>query len=156
MPSVWTRARAAIDPLARLAGYYTAYPLTEPEYIGRVEDVTIEDARVYLDTSGYTPQYLSAAKKHPRTGWLHDLSYRRVPTQHPEQARGSVLTRRYEPEACQLHTHWFKTRDGFDVYSHYELRPDLFQPSFDLERLKTHYSPSYGDTYLRGVTDLKI
>lgn len=158
MPSVWTRLRAAADPvLRRTAGLYTAYPLHGAEHIGTTHDLTLADARHYLRQNGYEPQYLSAAKRHPVTGALHDLSYRRVPDKHPALLVNEPLAQDYRPNACQYHAHLFRWDTGrIDWYSHYEARPDLTRPSVDLDRLRTHYRPRYGLDYFRGVTDLDI
>ena len=159
MPSPWTRLRAAVHPHARrLLGLYEAYPLNQEEYVGTLGNgYTLADARHYLRQNGYTPQYLSAAKRHPQTGALHDLSYRRVPTRHPPAALDTALEARFAPAACQYHAHVFQTADGGPVfYSHYEARPDPLRPAVDLARLRTHYRPTTGETYLEGVTDLQL
>lgn len=158
MPTPWTLARAAVDPLARRLGYYTAYPLGQAEHVGALGNgFTLADARTCLRQNAYEPQALSAAKRHPQTDALHDLSYRRVPTRHPPEALGSTLEARYAPRECQYHTHVWQTDNGGPVfYSHYEARPDLFRPAVDVGRLRTHYRPEYGETYLRGVTDLDL
>lgn len=155
MPSAWTRFRAAVNPLARRLGLYTAYPLGTPEHIGTVEQ-SMDEARSFLDHCGYEPQWLSAAKRHPRTDQLHDLSYRRVPNQHPSEATGTRLAREFEPQECQYHTHWFHDLEGIEVFSHYELRPDFWRPTLSLIRLRKHYRPAYGTEYLLGVTDLEL
>lgn len=147
MPSAWTYFCSLINPIARELGYYTSYRLHASEYIGTLYDYTVEDARVFLRDNNYTPQYLSAAKKHPESGLLHDLSYRKIPKHHPLGAEGTPLES-YDPESCQLHVHCFWHTGGIDVFSHYETRP-LAHP---LE----HYRPTHGDSYLRGVTDLHL
>lgn len=145
MPSAWTRLRAAADPLARRLNAYTAYSLTPDEYVGRIDG----DVRAFLRSHGYEPQYLSAAKRHPETNALHDLSYRRVPTAHPAGVT-TALTRNWRPAQCQYHVHVF----GHECFSHYELRPDFWPPN--PRRLREHYRPTAGSTYLRGVTDLDL
>lgn len=154
MVSTWTRLRAAVDPIVRPYHLYTAYPLGSPEYVGTVLG-SVDDVRQLLVEAGYEPQYLSAAKEHPETGQLHDLSYRRVPDEHPEEAEGTAVGT-WRPIDCQYHFHAFATADGVDGFSHYELRPDFWSPEFDVERLEIHYHPTYDDDYLRGVTDLDL
>lgn len=157
MPSPWTLARAAADPLARPLNLYTAYPLHGTEHVGTTHDLSLDDARHYLRQHNYEPQYLSAAKRHPVTGALHDLSYRRVPAKHPALVVNERLAREYRPEACQYHVHAFRWDTGrIDWFSHYEARPDPFRPAFDLQRLRTHYRPAYGRDYFRGLTDLDL
>jgi len=162
MPSAWTHLRAAVDPLVRPYHLYTAYPLTDAEHIGTVAGESIRDARRALGMAGYEPQYLSAAKRHPETGALHDLSYRKVPDIHPVfDPIVSGGLKPYDAEQCQLHVHAFDVPDGVAFYSHYELRPDLRPVAGETigeayRRLRTHYRPEYGDTYLRGVTDLPL
>lgn len=155
MPTLWTRLRAAADPITRQLGFYTAYPLTEHEYVGEA-DLSVSGAIHYLRQNAYRAQLLSAAKRHPNTNRLHDLSYRRVPNQHPADAAGSELVERFDPSECQLHVHGFERDGRLEFYSHYETRPDFWNPSISFTRLRTHYHPTYGATYLRGITDLDI
>lgn len=150
MPSLWTRVRGALDPLARLVGLYTAYKVSDAEYIGSTNRFNgLHGARLYLEIreNEYEPQYLSAAKRHPGTNQLHDLSYRRIPSKHPPEAIDTEIGNRYRPGQCQFHVHVFAVGDRLQWFSHYETRP-----SAGLE----HYRPSIGETYLRGVTDLDI
>lgn len=172
MPSTWTIARAGFDPLARRFGQYSAYTLSHDEYLGAMDpQFTVRDARAYLEQNAYEPQYLSAAKALPGSSWpyppdeLHELSYRHVPTRHPPESLGTRLEAEFRPEGCQYHVHVFDSDDcGPLIFSHYEPRPDFFEPTFDLYRLRRHYRPTYdrpqvpaGEwTYLRGVTDLDI
>ena len=153
MPTPWTELRALADPIARQFGYYTAYPLHADEYLGTNH---LSDALAYLQENDYHPQRLSAAKRHPETNQLHDASFRRVPTTHPEDAVGTELVDLFEPKECQYHVHAFEREDGIDFYSHYEARPDFFQPHPSIPRLRTHYRPDWGETYLLGVTDLDL
>ena len=157
MVSLWTDIRAAADPFARRLGGYTAYRLSTMEYVGRVRyPLGVHDARDHLESKGYEPQALSAAKRHPNTGALHDLSYRRVPEEHPDGADGATIADAYDPDECQLHVHVFETAGWLEWFSHYELRPDVFRPSFSYDRLAEHFRPTPGETYLRGVTDLSF
>lgn len=147
----WTRFRAAINPFLRRAfGLYSAYPLSPAEYVGTA-DLSTDDARHYLRQNAYEPQYLSAAKRHPATNQLHDLSYRRVPGTHPPQWTADD----WSPAECQYHVHVFAVDDRAEFFSHYETRPDIFAPRVDIERLRTHYRPT-NKTYRRGVTDLDV
>lgn len=155
MPGRWTQLRAAVDPITRQLGFYTAYALDVEEHVGSVE-LTTGEAQQYLRQRAYDPQYLSAAKRHPETGELHKLSTRHVPDDHPPAADGTQLAERYAPRECQFHTHWFDTAGGVDVFSHYETRPDLLRPEPSIERLRTHYRPERGSTYLRGITNLEL
>lgn len=153
MPSAWTSLRGAVDPIVRPYNLYTAYELSEAEYIGSATG-QLPGPRGFLQRNGYEPQYLSAAKRHPETGQLHELSYRRIPDAHPPPVIPTPLLE-WEPSDCQYHVHVFERNPlVFDFFSHYELKPDLLP--FDLERLETHYGPRYGKDYLRGVTDLTI
>lgn len=161
MPSAWTQLRAALDPIARRYNLYTAYRVEWPEHVGTVDGMDVETARWFLDDVGYVPQFLSAAKAWPESEqpWsnddLHDLSYRRVPERHPSEAYDTELE--YWPSGlCQYHVHVF-VRDGVAYFfSHYELRPDFLRPYPSIPRLREHYRPTYGETYLRGVTDLEL
>lgn len=147
MPSAWTLLRAALDPLARAYGYYMAYTIGHDEYVGALGDgYTLRDARKYLRQNDYEPQYLSAAKRLPVTGELHDLSYRRVPTAHPDEWSDP----RFAPEECQYHVHVWQSDGGPLFFSHYETRPDRVGTAVE------HYRPTPGRTYLRGVTDLEL
>lgn len=146
MPSAWTRLRAALDPLARRVNLYTAYDIGHDEYVGAFDaEMGLADVRHSLRQNAYEPQYLSAAKRLPGTGQLHDLSYRRVPTTHPE----AWSVDRYAPSDCQYHVHVFESADGGPLaFSHYEVRP-FADP-------REHFRPTYGSTYLRGVSDLDL
>lgn len=165
-PSVWTRIRAALDPIARRYNLYTAYRVSQDEFVGTWTG-TVDEFRERLGDAGYVPQYLSAAKSHPESErpWdadedLHDLSYRHVPDRHPGAVENTGLEA-WRPVDCQYHVHLIRG----DVFSHYELRPDFFRPTpLAVERLAEHYRPTYDGggrpratwTYLRGVTDLEL
>lgn len=145
----------AADPIASRFNKYTAYTIEEKEYIGTIEE-SIYGVRDYLIDQNYEAQRLSAAKKHHETGQPHELSYRRVPTEHPDETEGKQVETKFEPEQCQFHVHAFAIDDAFELYSHYETRPDFLSPSLELNRLQTHYRPDHGETYLLGVADLDI
>lgn len=146
--SVFAQFLAALDPVARRFGVYTAYRLSAKEYLGAVLfPLELRDARDYLRANDYEPHALAATKRHPETGQLHDLSYRRVPTEHPDAVENSAIAD-YDPQDCQYHVHCWVTKRGVEFFSHYELRP--------LKAPFEHYRPRYGSTYHRGVTDLDI
>lgn len=130
--------------------------------MGRL-DRSADAVRALLRERGYEPQRLSAAKARPTASEpfagtdLHLLSYRRVPTDHPD--RWSLDE--WRPRQCQYHVHAFDRQDGVDVYSHYELRPHPLpvadeDPLTALRRARTHYRPVHGREYVRGVTDLDL
>lgn len=151
------RTLPALDPYTRqYLDSYVAYQLSRDEYVTNVTFYSLADAKEWLYTIGYEPQYLAAAKRHPDDpDWIEALSFRKVPTQHPPvDAR---ITRRWDPKQCQYHVHLFDTGGTqFELFSHYELRPDFFRPTFNLERLDTHYNPVYGEDYLKGVASPNI
>lgn len=158
MVSAWTRLRAAVDPIARQYNAYTAYTISQAEHVGTYHGPLGEFRRI-LQHEGYEPQYLSAAKRHPGTNQLHDLSYRKVPDRHPaDTITGNWMADiafDWQPEACQYHVHAFAVEeDVISVYSHYELKPDLWPPN--PTRWRIHYTPTPGETYLRRVTDLEL
>jgi hypothetical protein len=150
------RLLSALDPYARRVGLYTAYRLTEPERLGAVaEPGGVAGVARRLRDRGYGPQWLAAAKRHPADADRVAVgSYRRVPARHPDvDAR---LVDDWRPVDCQFHVHPFPDGDGVDLYGHYELRPDLLAPRADPARLRTHYRPTWGETYLRGVLDPRL
>lgn len=162
-PSAWTQLRAAVDPFTRRTlGLYSAYSLTSEEYIGTAHR-SFPDLKATLEAAGYTPQKLSAAKRHPESGKLHLLSMRRVPDLHPFDPILGTGLKEWDGNQCQFHLHAFATDvSGFyDIFMHYELRPDFFRPTFNPERLREHYRPQYDFdhvdrekwTYLRGIQD---
>ena len=133
-----------LDPYLRKVNLYSAYTLSEDEFIGNAKTVTDDYYIVYeLKERGYEElSLLEAAKKHPETGEVHHDSFRRV---DPESPR------------WQWHIHLWGTDGAYaEVYSHYELRPDFRligdeSVSEAIERLRTHYRPNHGEEYLRGV-----
>jgi len=56
----------------------------------------------------------------------------------------------------QFHVHLWHRDGRVEVFSHYELRPDVFRPTFDLERLREHYRPAWGKTYHPGVGEFDL
>jgi hypothetical protein len=96
MPSIWTKLRIAASPIARRFNQYTAYTVRDAERIGAIQE-DVSGTRDYLREEGYEPQFLSAAKKHPKTSQPHDLSYRRIPDNHPPGADGKLLEEEFSP-----------------------------------------------------------
>jgi len=142
MPSLYTRLRAAADPLARSLGHYSAYTL-RGERIG-VTGHTRRAAEAALRERGYEPSPLGleAAKQHPDDGRLHVLALRRVDPDHPRR---------------QYHVHGFTHPDGIELHSHYELRADPWPVGGgswgDVRgRLRDHYRAEWGATWGDGVT----
>ena len=144
MTTTQTKVMAAVDPIARRLGYYTAYELDKLEYIGYREDVAT-GTRNELLNNGYerSPTIagirLQAAKKHPETGEIHEYSLRKV---DPNDNRR------------QYHVHLWGG-GVTSIYSHHEFRPDLRVLEGESledakERLQTHYRPEWGETYIRG------
>lgn len=139
-----------VDSTLRKFGLYAAYRLDSNEYI------TTTETPLSLDEIGYEPNYLSALKYHPETRDSDNGSYRKVPDSHPYiDAR---ITEDWDPVQCQYHVHVFETDepDVVEVYSHYEVRPDIFSPQIDIGRLREHYRPERGETYLEGVVDPEL
>lgn len=155
MPSFWTKLRVKANPIARSFNLYTTYTIREAERLG-VRNEELSETREYLRSRGYEPQRLSAAKLHPESGQPHDLSYRRVPDTHPPGVSDKRIAERFSPRECQFHVHGFSVDDGMQLFSHYEVRPDLSSPGVDISRLQTHYRPDYGQEYIRGISDLEI
>lgn len=158
-----------LDPIARRFGLYTSYTLDESEFVGSVE---VDTRNVFKDPENMNPPFvmegdffhflewkgyernptfagvsLVAAKQHPETGRVHDVSLRKI---DPENERK------------QYHLHYWLEGTKAQIAVHREYRPD-FKPVTDeslsemIERLKTHYRPTYGVDYERGVMceDLK-
>jgi hypothetical protein len=169
-PSLQTRVKALVDKYTP-SGWYAAYKLDAEELIGTVMGLAL--FRGNLRDVGYKSLptvfgiRLSAAKKHPSTGKLHDVTLRKIPRSHSEQRRTDSLTEGtelddYEHERLQYHVHLFQRDDGkTDVYSHLELRSDLHPVGTEdwseaIGRLMIHYSPRHGKEYLQGVTEPKL
>ena len=158
-------ALAAVAPVARRFGAYTAYQLEPPEYVGTVA-FGMAATRQMLELGGYEPNPLSAAKYHPEPHKAVDHgSYRRVPDSHPPEVEDTDPTPELAflaaPRQCQYHVHLWPCDEGTAVFSHYETRPDL-HPVGDESlteaycRLREHFRPTHGETYLHGVTDLEL
>ena len=156
-----------LDPIARRFGFYLSYTLDESEFIGETD---IDTANVFNEPENMNPpfvmehdlyQYLEwigyeqnatfagislvAAKQHPKTGRVHDVSMRKI---DPENERK------------QYHLHYWLERSGgvdtVQIASHREYRPDFKRVADEsysemYDRLRTHYRPEYGEDYERGV-----
>ena len=163
----------AIDPIARRVGLYTSYELSGKEYVGSVEINTsnvFKDAKdlrppfvmehdLYrtLTTNGYetSPTFagitLEAAKIHPESGRVHDVSLRKVDPENNQK---------------QYHLHYWleSVEEGYEaeLFSHHEYRPDLKILEGEtladaIERLRTHYRPEWDtDEYVRGKADQTV
>jgi len=149
--------RKRIDgPLRRLSGgrLYYAYELEKAERVGAVDSAywgSDYSRRVFIDhlkSGGYErpPTFggipLEAAKTHPDTRQVHDLSLRRVDPDNPRR---------------QWHIHLFEVDGVVMVFSHYELRPDFGRVGKEswreaYERLKEHKRPSWGSEWGDGTT----
>ena len=139
-----------LDPIAREFGFYTSYELSEHEFMGEVK--TIDDdnynyLKYHLPTNaGYEkpPKAigvpLEAAKIHPTWGEVHDYSLRKVDQESPR---------------WQYHVHVWEREKWSEIFSHYELRPDFRRINGEswnkmYDRLREHYRPDWGETYIRG------
>jgi len=169
-PTFQTRLKGLLDKYTP-DSLYTAYELSDEEYIGSF-GVPVDRVAVKLHKAGYRSLptvfgiLLSAAKRHPETGKLHDVTRRKVPRSTAEKARTDELTRDtdladYDYERLQFHVHLFDTPDGTDVFSHLELRSDLHPVGTEdwseaIGRLMIHYSPRHGKEYLQGASEPKL
>ena len=170
-PSLQTRLKALANRYTP-DGWYAAYELDTEEHVGTIENV-VAHATQRLRSVGYgsLPTVLgirlSAAKRHPETGALHDATVRKVPTTVVEcgavddVAKGTELAD-YEYERLQYHVHAFGRKDGTtDVFCHLELRSDLHPVGSEdwseaIGRLMIHYSPKHSSEYLEGATEPKL
>lgn len=144
---------AAVDPAARRLGQYTAYRIAPEEFVGATHMDLQRTARE-LREWGYETHHLAAAKLHPEPhAAVAHASLRRVPKEHPIGIDARI-TDEWEPGQCQYHVHLWPSRDGTSVFSHYEVRGDVLRGGFDVERMRAHYRPDYGETYLRGISDI--
>lgn len=137
-----------VDRVVDKFGLYTAYTIETQEYVGHVKlslgDIPLETdlSDLLVEELGYERNGLSAAKYHHTTGKTDDGSFRKV---DPESPR------------WQWHVHVWEYGQSAELYSHYEMRPDLERVADEswremYKRLRTHYRPKYGVEYLRGVT----
>lgn len=129
-----------VDRYAQQFGQYTAYRLSETEFIGTVP-YSLPGPEWYLtEKAGYEYCGLSALKYHWNDpGRTDDGSFRKVDPENP----------RY-----QYHVHLFLVGDDptqaeYHVASHYEMRPDLSSVEDEslsemVSRLQTHYDLGSG------------
>ena len=151
----WNHLLAAIDgPLRKATGLYTAAQLRPRELVA-VRQEPLAETIAWLKDEGYRANPLAAAKYHPAPHTAVDHgSYRYVPTEHPDLDR--KIVDEWEPNQCQYHVHVWPNTDGIEVYSHYEVRPDFLRPRPSLHRLRSHYRPEYGETFIMGLTNLDV
>lgn len=139
-----------IDRAISPTGLYTMYRLSYEEIVAEKLECSIDEVVHNLKDIGFQYHGISAAKLHPTVEKIDSGSYRYIPDEHPDvEAR---VTREWEPEECQYHIHIFDMREFVHMFCHYELRHDLFSPSINLERTKTHYRPVHDEDYIKGVT----
>jgi hypothetical protein len=123
---------------------YASYRLSWEEYVDTVNKAT---AWSLLKENGYERVYItSALKRHPETNATDNGSYRKVDPNGPR---------------FQYHVHLFDRGQDVDIFSHHEYRPDFHpigdeSPTEAINRLREHYKPEYGKTYLQGATDLEL
>lgn len=142
------------DRLLRPAGLYAAYSIGD-EQIASLPDVEPRWAICAMRTVGFEPAWLAALKYRSTARRHHDVaSLRYVPEEHP--AVDARIVDEWAPEECQYHLHLFDVDGVLEVYSHYEVRPDLLRPSPSIERLRTHYRPEYGEDYVKGLAPREV
>ena len=112
---------------------YSAYSLSEEEYIGRF-DGNLKEARGALSEKGYKYNMLGAKKLHPETEKVDDGSFRNLDP---------------DDNSKQWHVHIWETDNGVQFFSHYEYKPEPWRP-IDIARPFEHYRPDYGETYIQG------
>lgn len=112
---------------------YAQYRLDDAEFVGRL-DGSLEEAEASLEGAGYAYQFFAATKLHPDRDEPDQGSYRRLDPDDP---------------AKQWHVHLWETDSGVDVFSHYEYKPEPWNP-WDVERVSEHYRADYGRTYIEG------
>ena len=143
-----------IDKYAQKIGQYAAYRLSQDEYIGTMEHS--DQAEETIKAQGYEYSGLAALKYHPVTGKADNGSYRKVLTDYPVWLSKSSPLRDFDPNELQYHVHLWEREYGVEVFSHFEVVPDLSTPKPSLKRNKTHYRPTHGETYLRGKSCKEI
>jgi len=137
----------AIDPYVRKIGLYTSYELSEKEFVGLVDLTDIDSLyeHGYEEAPTFAGIGLEAAKIHPISETVHDLSLRKI---DPENNRK------------QYHIHiWMY--DPAEIWAHHELRPDIRPVGGEslremYQRLRTHYRPTYGENYIKGKADESV
>jgi len=136
--------KVAADPLLRKIGLYSSYQLSPEEYVGDLQVGWLEtlQANGYEDSPTFLGITLEAAKTHPQTGNVHDVSLRKVDPNNPWR---------------QYHIHVWSIEGETECFSHFEYRPDFaILPGESLQevkhRLQTHFRPE-GNEYIRGKAD---
>lgn len=138
------RLYPALDSLMP-GDFYAAYQLGRAEHVDTVPRDPFTVRHDLFALGGYErTSVLSAAKYHPRDADRVDVaSLRRVDPADPRR---------------QYHVHLFdEGTAGTSICSHLEYRPDL-RPVGDesigeaVDRLREHYSPSWGSGWGDGVT----
>lgn len=143
------RTKLLLDDVARRFGFYTAYELDSDEWVGTVEGMHVAERlrqRGYEASPSVAGITLEAAKLHPDTGNVHDVSLRKVDPDNPRKQYHIHMWRDSTPQAIRL---------SGEIFSHYEFRPDFERVGDEsygdmIERLRTHYRPEWGETYIRG------
>lgn len=144
-----------IDWGADKIGMYTSYEVQANELVGST-DRDIKDVITRLREIGYKYNSISAAKQHAESGNLETASFRSVPEEHPDLNQETQITSNWRPIDCQYHVHLFEVDDRVEITSHYELRPDILNPEFSSDRLRTHYRPEWGESYIPGVYEPSV
>lgn len=112
---------------------YGVFTLKPSESVGYL-DAELSDVKSLLESRSYSYIPLAAKKLHPEYTRADAGSYRRLDP---------------EDRSKQWHVHLFEHGDGIEVFSHYELRPEPWDP-IDLRRPVDHYWPEWGKTCLLG------
>jgi len=162
-----------IDPYLRRVNLYSAYTLDEMEFVGSVE---INTSNIFKDAKDLRPPFvmehdfyntltangyetsptfvgitLEAAKIHPKTGDVHDVSLRKVDPENTQK---------------QYHLHYWleSVEEGYEaqLFSHHEYRPDIRILEGEtladaIERLRTHFKPDWSTSeYQQGKADQTV
>lgn len=140
-------------PLQKI-GMYSQYRLSENERIGYY-DSGLTSLIERLEDLGYEYKTLSASKLHPKRDISDSGSYRRIPEEHPDINEDAKILN-WSPKSTQYHVHLFEVDDTIEVFSHYELMPDVLTKSVSINRLKTHYRPVWESEYIEGIAESEI
>ena len=130
------------DPLVRRVSgdrLYLSYGLFPDEYIGRVPTLTPVLDIGFEKPPTFAGIRLTAAKTHPDTGEVHDISLRLVDPENPRK---------------QYHLHGWED-NGWNLYIHHEYRPDPHRIDGEdyaemIGRLQIHFKPEWGEEYIQG------
>lgn len=143
-----------LDNIIDRFGLYAKYSLSNDEKIATL-DIDKKEIVSEIKDMGYEYNTLSASKEHPVKSITDHGSFRKVPESHP-QLNGDPDILRWSPHKTQYHIHIFEIEDKIELFSHYELRPDLISPYPSLRRLRVHYRPEWNENYLLGVVDPEL